>query len=44
MRLADGTPAPAFFISTPITMPVIPPPLRGGELLSATSTSPLGNS
>ena len=42
MRLADGTPAPTRPISTRITQPVIPPPLRGGELVSATSTSPLG--
>ena len=45
MRLALGTPAPAFFITTPMTQRLM---LKGrssggGLLLSATSTSPLGS-
>ena len=45
MRLALGTPAPTRFITKPITQPLIPFPSSGlgGALVSATSTSPLGN-
>ena len=45
MRLALGTPAPARFITRPITQPLMPRPSSGlgGALVSATSTSPLGN-
>ncbi|MNF00036.1 hypothetical protein D3C80_1987980 [compost metagenome] len=45
MRLALGTPAPARLIAFFITQPRIPLPSSGlgGALVSATSTSPLGN-
>src|SRR3546814_2589352 len=45
MRLALGTPAPAFFMNIFMNQPLIPPSLPsggGGLLVSATSTSPLG--
>lgn len=44
MRLADGTPAPARFMTHCMTRPLMPwlPCGLGGALLSATSTSPLG--
>ena len=44
MRLALGTPAPARFITSFIAQALMPlaPSGRGGALLSATSTSPLG--
>ena len=45
MRFALGTPAPARFITIFANQALMPPPLsrRGGALLSATSTSPLGS-
>ena len=45
MRLALGTPAPAFFITCFMIQPLMPLPSSGfgGALVSATSTSPLGS-
>src|SRR5687767_3266038 len=45
IRLGLGTPPPAFFITDSMTLPLRPltPPFPGGPLVSATSTSPLGN-
>ena len=45
MRLALAAAAPAFFITTPIATPLMPLIAleSGGLLVSATSTSPLGN-
>ena len=47
MRSALGTPAPAFFITYPITLPFKPSNSsrsgRLGALVSATNTSPLGS-
>ena len=45
MRFGLGTPAPAFCITEPMIVPLMPltPPLPGGPLVSATSTSPLGS-
>ena len=44
MRLGLGTPAPARFITRPMTHPLMPLPSSGfgGALVSATSTSPFG--
>ena len=45
MRLALGTPAPARFMTRPISQPLMPLPSSGlgGALVSATSRSPLGS-
>ena len=42
IRFALGTAAPARFIAMPMIQPLMPPPARGGALVSATSTSPFG--
>src|SRR5687768_18151743 len=45
MRLALGTPAPAFFMKYPMAFALMPllSSGRGGALVSATSTSPFGS-